>query len=110
MEIAKAAFDFAFGLSIRSDAVGDVQGGQCALKLGMSVEPIGGGLMAEEAQAVGVEGGGAAVCEEDEAQQAEVIPGGVGRDEDAAEHLAGVVVEGEDEALEGVGGPPAMRG
>lgn len=57
----EAAFDLAFGRSVGGDAVGDAQGGESALELGMGVEAVGGGAMAKERQTVGVEGGGRAV-------------------------------------------------
>ena len=61
LEGAEAAFDFAFGRGIGGDAVGHAQGGEGALELGVGVEPVGGGGVAEEGQAVGVKTGGQAV-------------------------------------------------
>jgi len=42
LEVAEAAFDFAFGGSIGSDSMGDAQGGECTLELGVGVEAVGG--------------------------------------------------------------------
>jgi len=104
----EAAFDFAFGGGVGGDAVGDAQGGEGALELGMGVEAVGGGAMAEERQAVGVEGGGWAVLFDGGAQVAEVTPGGVAGHEGAGDDFAGVIVGGEDEGGIRVGGPPGM--
>ena len=54
----EAAFDFAFGLSIRSDAVMDAQGGESALELGVGVQAVGGSAVTEEREAIGIETGG----------------------------------------------------
>ena len=56
LEGAKAAFDFAFGLRAGGDQMGDAQGGEGALELGAGIPAIGGGLMAEQGQAIGVKG------------------------------------------------------
>jgi hypothetical protein len=64
--------------------------------------------MAEEGQAVGVEGGGRAVFFDGRAQMAEVTPGGVAGDEGAGDDFAGVIVGGEDEGGIRIGGPPRM--
>lgn len=104
----EAAFNFAFGGGVGRDAVGDPQGGEGALELGMGVEAIGGGAMAEERQAVGVEGHGRAVLFDGSAQVAEVTPGGVAGDEGAGDDFAGVIVGGEDERGINVGRPPGM--
>ena len=48
LEGVEAAFDFALGLGVGSDAVGRAQGGEGALELGVGVEAVGGGAVAEE--------------------------------------------------------------
>src|ERR1043166_422617 len=55
---AEAAFDFALGLRAWSDQVSDAQCGQGALELGAGVAPVGGGLVTEEGEGIGVEGHG----------------------------------------------------
>ena len=55
-EAVEAAFDFAFGLGIGGAAVGGAQGRASALELGVGVEAVGRGTMAEEGPAVGGEG------------------------------------------------------
>jgi hypothetical protein len=110
LEGAKAAFDFAFGRGIGGDAVGGAQRREGALELGVGVEPVGGGGVAEEGQAVGVKASGRAVGFQERTQVGEVGPGGVAGDESAAEDFAGVVIQGQDEAGIVLGGPPGMRG
>jgi len=105
----EAAFDLALGGGVGGDAVGDAQGGEGALELGMGVEAVGGGTMAKERQTVGVEGDGRAVLFDGGAQVAEVTPGGVAGDEGAGDDFAGVIVGGKDERGIDVGGPPRMR-
>lgn len=51
---AKAALDFAFGLRAGSNQMGYAQGGEGALELRTGIAVIGHGIMAKEAQAVGV--------------------------------------------------------
>ena len=104
----KAPFNFAFGLRIRGDAMGDAQSGEGALKLRMGVEAVGGGAMAEERQAIGVERGGRAVFFDGSAQMAEVAPSRVAGDEGAGDDFAGMIVGGENEGGIRVGGPPRM--
>lgn len=65
--------------------------------------------MAEETQAIGIEAGGAAMLFEAGANEAEVIPGGIGC-KAASEDLSAMIIGGEDEALERVGRPPSVRG
>jgi len=105
---AEAAFDFAFGLGIGGDAVGRAQRGEGALELGVRVQPVGGGGVAEERQAVGVQTGGRAVELQERTEMGEVSPSGVAGRESAAENFAGVIVEGQDEAGIMLGGPPRV--
>ena len=110
LEGAEAAFDLALGLRARSDQVGDAERGEGALELRARIPPVGGGLVAEEGQPVGVEGQRPALPEERAAEVLEMVPGGVGGDEGAGEVSAGVVIDGEQEGLLGVAGPPLMDG
>ena len=109
LEGAEAAFDFAFGRGVGGDAVGRAQRGEGALELGVGVELVGGGGVAEERQAVGVEAGGRAVGFQERTEVGEVRPGGVAGHEGAAEDFAGVVVQRQEEAGVVLGGPPGMR-
>lgn len=78
LEISESALDLALGLGIGGDAVGDAEGGERPLELGVGVEAVGGGGVAEEGESVGVEGCGKTVGHEDVAQKDEVVPCGVG--------------------------------
>jgi hypothetical protein len=93
---------------VGGDAVGDAQGGEGALELGVGVQTVGGGTMAEEGEAIGVERGGRAVVFEGGAQVGEVGPGGVAGHKGGGDDFAGVIVGGEEEGGIGVGGPPGM--
>lgn len=75
LEGAKTAFDFSFGLRAGGDQMGDAQGGEGALELRARIAAIACGLMAEQGQAIGVEGHGQAVEGESAAEVLEVVPG-----------------------------------
>ena len=110
LESAGAAFDLSFGLRARGDPMGDPQGGEGALELRAGISSVGGGPVAEDGQPIGVEGQRAAVPEESGAEVLEMVPGGVGGDEGAADVSPRVVVDGEKECLLVVGRPPGMDG
>ncbi len=55
LQSAKAAFDFTFGLGAWGDQMGHAQGGKGALELRRWIPIIGHGIMAKEAQAIGVD-------------------------------------------------------
>ncbi len=110
LEGAKAPFDFAFGLGAGCDQMGDAQGGEGTLKLRAGVAAIGGGLMAEQGQTIGVEGYGPTVDGESVAEVLEVVPGGVGRNKDGRQELTRVVINRKEEGLLIGGGPPLMDG
>jgi len=110
LEGAEAAFDFPFGGSVRSDAMGDAQSGQGALELGMSVQAVGGGSVAEKRQAVGVNAGGHAIGFKSQAEVLEMAPCGVAGGEGGGEDFAGVIIDGQDKSGVALGGPPWMRG
>ena len=107
---AKAAFDFAFGLRTGGDQMGHAQGGEGALELGTGIAVIGHGIMAKEAQAVGINDQRQGVLEKEPAKMLEMIPGGVGGDKDRAQELAGMIIHGEQEGLLRRGGPPLVDG
>ena len=50
------------------------------------------------------------VLEEEAAKMLEMIPGGVGGDEDRAEQFTGVIINGQQEGLLVLGGPPLVAG
>ena len=110
LQSSKAAFDFAFGLRAGGDQMGDPEGGEGALELRAWIAVIGHGIMAEEAEAVRVYHHRQAVPEKEAAEMLEVIPSGVGGDEDRAQEFAGMVVHGEQQGLLVLGGPPLVDG
>ena len=84
---AKAAFNFAFGLGAGSDQMSYAQSGEGSLELRAGIAVIGHGVMAEEAQAVCVHHHGQAVLEKEATKMLEMIPCGVGGNEDRAQKL-----------------------
>lgn len=90
--------------------MGDAQGGEGALKFGAGVAVIGHGIMAKEAQAVGVDHQRQVVLEKETAKMFEVIPGRVGGNKDRPQELAGMVINGQQEGLLLVGRPPLVDG
>ena len=106
----KAAFDLAFGLRAGSDQMVHAQGGEGALELGARIAVIGHRIMAEEAQTVGIDGQREMVPEKEAAKVFEVIPRGVGGDEDGAQQLARMVIHGEQQGLLFLGRPPLVNG
>jgi len=105
---AQAAFDSAPGLRTGSDQASDAQRGQGTLEFGARVAPLGGGLVTKEGERVGVEGHGESVEDEGTAEVLELVLSGVGGHESGPQPLAGVVVNGEQESLLVVSGPPLM--
>ena len=75
--------------------MGDAQGGEGPLELGTGIPIIGHGIMAKQAQAVGVDDQGQGVLEKEPAKMLEMIPGRVGGDKDCAQEFAGMVVDGQ---------------
>lgn len=108
LEGVEAALDFAFGGGVWGDAVGGAQGGKSALELGMGVEPVGWGAMAEEGESVGIETGWQAVNFDGRAQMFEMAPGGVAAHEGAGDDFTGMIIQREDEDWIMVGWPPSM--
>ena len=52
---SKAAFDLAFGLRAGGDQMRHSQGGEGALELGTGITVVGHGIMAKEAEAIGID-------------------------------------------------------
>ena len=90
--------------------MGYPQGGEGALELGTGITIIGHGIMAKEAKTVGIDDHGQGVLEEEAAKMLEMIPGGVGGDKDRAEQFAGVIIDGQQQSLFFIGGPPLVDG
>jgi len=77
---AETPLDLAFGLWTGGDQMGYAQSGESALKLRTGVAIIGHGIMAKQAEAVGVDDQGQIVLEKESAKMLEMIPGGIGGD------------------------------
>ena len=90
--------------------MGYAQSGEGTLEFGTGIPVIGHGIMAKEAQAVGVHHQGQAVLEKEAAKVLEVVPSSVGGDKDRAQELARMVVDGEQQGLLFLGGPPLVDG
>ena len=88
MQGAKAAFDLAFGLRAGGHQMGHAQGRKGALELGTGIPVIGHGIMAKEAEAIGVDDQRQAMLEKETAKMLEVIPGRIGGDKDRAQELS----------------------
>ena len=110
MESAEASFDFTFGLGAGCDQMGDAECREGTLELGARVTAIGGGLVAEEGQAIGVDGQRSAMNGEGVAKVLEVVPGCIGGDEDTSHQFAGVIIHGQEKSLLFRGGPPLVDG
>ena len=106
---AKAALDFTFGGRVGSDAMGHTQRGKGTLELRVSIEPVGGGSVAEERQTIGVQASGQAVFFNEVAKVSKVRPSGVAGSEGTAEDFAGVIIKRENEAGIMFAGPPGVR-
>ena len=90
--------------------MGDAQGGEGALELGAGIPAIGGGLMAEQGQAIGVKSYRDAVEGKNAAEVLEVVPSGVGGNKDGGQEFARVVIHRQQEGLLISGGPPLVDG
>jgi hypothetical protein len=108
LEGAQAAFNSALALWTGSDPVSESQRGQGTLEFEARVAPVSGGLATKEGERVVVEGHGEPVEGEATAEVLELAPSDVGGYESGPEQLAGVVVDGEQESLLVVSGPPLM--
>jgi hypothetical protein len=88
LERAKATLDLTFGLWTRGNEMGDAQGREGALELGVWIPVIGHGIMAKEAETIGVDDQGQSVLLKEPAKMLEVIPGSIGGDKDRAQELS----------------------
>ena len=107
---AKAALNLALGLGAGRDQMGDAQSREGALELRAGITVIGHGIMAEEAEAIGVHDHGQIMPEKEAAEMLEVIPSGVGGDKDRAQEFARMIIDGQEQGLLFIGGPPLVDG
>src|SRR6266850_2358101 len=75
LQSSKAAFDLAFGLWAGGNQMGDAQGGEGALELRTGIPIVGHGIMAKEAESVGINDQRQVVLEKEPAKMLEMIPG-----------------------------------
>jgi len=66
--------------------------------------------MAKEAKTVSVDDQRQAVPEKEAAKMLEMIPSGVGGDKDGAQEFAGMIIDGQQQGLLFLGGPPLVDG
>jgi len=90
--------------------MGHSQGAEGALELRTGIPVIGHGIMAKEAQAIGIDEQRQTMLEQEPAKMLEVIPSRVGGDKDRAQELAGMIIHGQQQGLLFIGGPPLMDG
>ena len=114
---AETAFDFALGLRVRGDAVGDAEAeplgpepaeGQRALELRAHIVRAGVRRGAEKGKAIGGVGARGTVGGDGRARAEEVRPGRLARLEGTGDDFARMVVEGEQEDGLGGSGPPVV--
>lgn len=110
LQRAKTAFDLTFGLRARGDQMGHPQGGEGALEFGTGIPIIGHGIMAKEAQAIGVDDQRQTVLEQEPAKMLKVIPGRIGGDKDRAQEFSRMIIDGQEQRLLGGGRPPLVDG
>jgi len=94
LKSAKAALDFALGLRVRGDAVGDAQAEQRALELRTHIIRAGVRHGTEERKTVGVIGARGTVGGDGDARAGEVGPGRLVGHEGAGDDLARVIIDG----------------
>ena len=85
LESSKATFDLAFGLRAGGDQMGYAQGGEGPLELRTGVAIIGHGIMAKEAEAIGVDDLRQAVMEKETTEVLEMIPRRIGGNKDGSQ-------------------------
>ena len=110
LQSSKAAFDLAFGLRAGSNQMSYTQCREGALELRTGIPVIGHGIMAKEAEAVGVHDHRQAMPEKEAAKMLEMIPSSVGGDKDGTQELAGMIVDGQQQGLLFTGWPPLVDG
>ena len=90
--------------------MGDPQSGEGALELGTRITINGHGIMPKETKTVGVDDHRQAVLKKEATKMLEMIPSGVGGDKDRAQEFAGMIIDGQQQGLLFMGGPPLVDG
>lgn len=91
---AKAAFDFAFGLRAWGNQVRHPQSREGALELRGGIPIVGHGIMAKEAQAIGVNDQGQVILEKEPTKMLEVVPRRIGGNKNCAQEFSRMVIDG----------------
>lgn len=107
---SEASFDLALGLRVGGDQMGDAECGEGALELGAGITVVGHGVMAEEAEAVGVDHHGQAMLEKEAAKMLEMIPSGVSGDKNRAQEFSRMIINRQEQGLLFFGWPPLVDG
>ena len=107
---SEAALDLALGLRAGGDQMGDAKCGEGALELGAGIAVISHGVVAKEAEAVGVDHHGQAVLDEQAAEMLEVVPSGVGGNKDRTQKFPRMVIDRQEQGLLFLGRPPLVDG
>jgi hypothetical protein len=92
------------------DQMGHAQGGEGALELGTGITVIGHGIMAKEAEAIGVHDQRYAVLKKEAAKMLEMVPRRIGGDKDCAQKFSGMIIDGQQQGLLVGGRPPLVDG
>ena len=79
--------------------MGHAQGREGALELRTGIPIIGHGIMAKEAEAIGVDDQRQAVLEKETAEMLEMIPGRIGGDKDRAQKFSRMIIDGQEQGL-----------
>jgi hypothetical protein len=76
----------------------------------MSVVSVSWGAVAKERQSIGITASGQSVLFDTSAQMNKVVPSGIAAHKRAGHDFSGVVVEGQNQHRQMIGGPPLMGG
>jgi len=106
----KTAFNFSFGLRAGGDEMGHPQGGKGALKFRRRVPVVGGGSVAEEAQAIGIDRQRQLVLEKEPPKMLKMVPSCIGGHKAGVEQFAGMIVHRQQEGLLLWSLPPLVNG
>ncbi len=90
--------------------MGHAQGREGSLELRTGITIIGHGIVAKEAEAIGIHDQRQVVLEKEPAKMLEMIPGRIGGDKDGAQKFSGMIIDGQEQGLFFAGRPPLVDG
>lgn len=105
----KSPLDFSFCLSVWSNAVSHANGCKSALELGMGIQAVSRGCVSKESQPIGVERRRRAVGFDGRTEMRKVRPCGIAGHKAPGDDFAGMIINGQNEGLILVSGPPRVR-